>query len=195
MADTILLLWANPSCRREIIRCESGHRRRYCHDPACCRERAAARQAHHDREVATKPERKVEYQQMLTRKQAERHRRERCRQVVPPAKQKKGRRTASAGGGAGNGGAAALLMLLVCFVTIQAGALAIMLSIKSTAALLGQLENCFRVGRELLGPNLENLPLREIFLTGIFRSDSSQQPASPASAGILTATLPRPPLR
>ncbi|NLA80990.1 MAG: hypothetical protein GX853_09685, partial [Chloroflexi bacterium] len=72
------------------------------------------------------------------------------------------------------GATSPLMLLLFCLMSMQFGALAILLNSRNTASLLDELETCFRIGRELLGKNLENLPLREIFLTGVFQSKSSQ---------------------
>lgn len=70
-------------------------------------------------------------------------------------------------------------MLLVFILQTLIGMLALLFQTMDTASMLVMLAKAQTAGRDLTGPRLENLPLRQLFLTGVLSMKSSQKPPSP----------------
>ena len=67
---------------------------------------------------------------------------------------------------------------LVFILQTLIGMLAMLFQTKDTASMLDMLARAQAVARDLTGPRLENLPLRQLFLTGVLSMKSSQKPSS-----------------
>lgn len=68
-------------------------------------------------------------------------------------------------------------MLLVFILQALIGILVMIFQTKDTASMLDMLARAQAVGRDLTGLRLENLPLRQLFLTGVLSMKSSQKPS------------------
>lgn len=184
MSNTIPLRCANPRCPQIFFYRPADSSRRYCDHADCQRLRAAVRQKRHYREVATTPSRCCEYEAMLARKKAERLRRGLCGAVVEalpssPDTRRRAKAPAHSCEPVAQESSLRGLMLLVFILQTLIGMLALLFQTMDTASMLVMLAKAQTAGRDLTGPRLENLPLRQLFLTGVLSMKSSQKPPSP----------------
>ena len=184
MCNTIPLRCANPRCPQIVFYRPAASSKCYCDHADCQRLRAAERQRRHYREVATTPSRRPEHEAMLARKKAERLRRGLCGAVVEalpgsPATRLRAKAPVRASRHDARESSLSVIMLLVFILQTLIGMLAMLFQTKDTASMLDMLARAQAVGRDLTGPRLENLPLRQLFLTGVLSMKSSQNPPSP----------------
>ena len=121
---------------------------------------------------------------MLARKKVERLRRKYCDAVVEalpssPATRLRAKAPVRASRHDARESSLSVIMLLVFILQTLIGLLAMLFQTKDTASMLDMLARAQAVGRDLTGPRLENLPLRQLFLTGFLSMKSSQNPPSP----------------
>ena len=119
---------------------------------------------------------------MLARKKAELLRRKYCGAVIEalpcsPATRRRATAPVRASRHDARESSLSVIMLLVFILQALIGILVMIFQTKDTASMLDMLARAQAVGRDLTGPRLENLPLRQLFLTGVLSMKSSQKPS------------------